>query len=321
MTADFREAIENAHPGLLRFDRLRTLQVNLGNMCNQSCAHCHVQAGPNGEKIMPRPAMQRIIDFLDKYPSLCIDITGGCPELNPDFRFFIENVCQKVSRLMVRTNLTVFFEPGLDWIPEWYAKHKVVLIASLPCYSKENVDSQRGRGVFDKSIDALKMLNELGYGCNGTLELNLVYNPGGEFLPGPQEQLEAEYKKQLGEKYGIRFNCLFTLANVPVGRFRQYLRANGRLEQYLRLLARNFNPDAVENIMCRSLISVDYRGVLYNCDFNQALGLGILDIAGKPVMIEQLEDVLTGELEIVTEQHCFCCTAGAGSSCTGPLVK
>ena len=312
---------ESISPQILRFDKLQTLQVNLGNRCNQSCAHCHVQAGPNGKKIMPKQVMFKIIDFLQKHPELVIDITGGCPELNPDFKFFLENICDLASTVMVRTNLTVFFEPGFEWVPKWYSDHKVVLIASLPCYTKQNVDKQRGSGVFEKSIAALKMLNQLGYGCNGQLQLNLIYNPGGDFLPGPQEQIEADYKKELDQKYSIKFNKLFTITNAPIGRFRQYLQANGQLEQYQRLLVEKFNPDSAKNIMCRTLVSVDYRGVLYNCDFNQALGLPIIDSTGNVATIDKLQSVLSEGLDIITDEHCFCCTAGAGSSCTGSLVK
>ncbi len=321
MAADFKKTVERINPGLLRLDRLETLQVNLGNMCNQTCRHCHIQGGPDGKKIMPKTVMVKIIDFVRSHPGLCVDMTGGCPELNPDFKFFLNNVYKLASRLMVRTNLTVFFEPGLDWAAAWYSEHEVVLIASLPCYTEENVNKQRGAGVFRKSIDALRMLNELGYGADGQLELNLVYNPGGDFLPGAQEQLEAEYKRELHEKYGIRFNKLFTITNAPIGRFKQYLQSNGRLEQYQVLLAENFNPDAAENVMCRNLVSVDYRGLVYNCDFNQVLDLPIIDSRGGAVTIETLREVLSGSLEIITGEHCFCCTAGAGSSCTGAVVK
>ncbi|MHC4474915.1 MAG: arsenosugar biosynthesis radical SAM (seleno)protein ArsS [Planctomycetota bacterium] len=318
---DFRQIVEGMYPGFLRLDSLETLQVNLGNRCNQSCAHCHVQAGPNGAKVMPRNVMLKIIGFLRQHRGLTIDITGGCPELNPSFRFFVEHVGDLAGELMVRTNLTVFYEPGLEWLGQWYRDRRVVLIASLPCYTEDNVDKQRGKGVFERSAAALQMLNRLGYGSDDSLELDLVYNPGGEFLPGPQEQLEADYKTELGEKYGIRFTKLFTITNVPIGRFRQYLESNGQLERYQQLLAENFNGAAVENIMCRSLLSVDYRGVLYNCDFNQALDLPVIDAKGNSVTIEQLDDVVSEGLEIITGEHCFCCTAGAGSSCTGSLVK
>jgi radical SAM/Cys-rich protein len=318
---DFENTIANIDCQLLQFKELRTLQVNLGNRCNQSCAHCHVQAGPDGQKIMSNKVMKKIIAFLEKHEGLAVDVTGGCPELNPGFEFFIDNICQFASRVIVRTNMTIFFEPGMDWIAEWYSRRRVTLVASLPCYTEQNVDKQRGEGVFEKSITALKILNKLGYGYLENLELNLVYNPGAELLPGPQEQLEADYKRELGQNYGIRFNNLFCITNAPIGRFKQYLDEKGCLERYFQLLVDNFNPDAAENIMCRSLISVDFRGVLYNCDFNQALGLAITDTNGRSATIEQLEEILSGDLEIKTAEHCFCCTAGTGSSCTGSLVK
>lgn len=321
MVVDFRETMVNTDVKLLQFDRLKTLQVNLGNKCNQSCVHCHVQAGPDGEKMMSKSVMERIIGFLQNNLHLCVDITGGCPELNPDFRFFVEHVCELTDRLTVRTNLTVLFEPGLDWIASWYKLNRVVLIASLPCYTQENVNEQRGPEVFEKSMAALQMLNELGYGRDEELELDLVYNPKGDFLPGSQENLEADYKRQLHRNYGISFNKLFTITNIPIGRFREFLEANGRLRQYLQLLVDNFNPDAAENLMCRSLISVDYRGILYNCDFNQALGLPVVDSRGTAVTIDQLDAVLSESLDIITGEHCFCCTAGVGSSCTGSLVN
>lgn len=320
MILDFRKELENINPRLLYLDQLETLQVNLGDVCNQSCAHCHVQAGPNGKKVMSRGVMERIIDFLRVHPGLMLDVTGGCPELNPDFKFFIDNACEVAGDLMVRTNVTVFFEPDMDWIPKWYSEKKATLMVSLPCYTAENVDGQRGSGTFEKSIAALRMLNNLGYGTNGRLQMNLVYNPGGDFLPGRQDQLEADYKRELLEKYGVRFNRLLAITNAPIGRFRSHLEADGRLGQYQRLLMENFNPDAAENIMCRKLISIGHDGVVYNCDFNQALGLPVLDRNGRFVSIERLQQALDEGIELITGDHCFCCTAGAGSSCTGSLV-
>ena len=321
MNLDFKQTVESIKPASLKFGKLQTLQVNLGNRCNQRCTHCHVHGGPEGKKIMSRKVMLKIIDFLRRHRGLVVDITGGCPELNPDFRFFIEKVISFASTVVVRTNLTVFLEPDLCWVPLWYKEHKVVIIGSLPCYTPENVDKQRGQGVFEKSIKALKMLNGLGYGCNGRLQLNMVYNPSGDFLPGPQQQLEADYKRQLDEKYGISFNKLFTITNAPVGRFKRYLETNGYLEQYQQLLEQNFNPDTIESLMCRTQISVDYMGILYNCDFNQVLDLPIIDSMGQVVTIDLLEKVLGEGVDIITAEHCFCCTAGAGSSCTGALVK
>ncbi len=320
MIVDFKKELENIDPRLLCLDRLQTLQVNLGNRCNQSCTHCHVEAGPNGKRIMSRNVMEKIIDFLRKRLGLTVDITGGCPELNPDFKFFVDSVCTVAAHVIVRTNVTVFFEPDMSWVPQWYSDKKVALMVSLPCYTAENVNRQRGAGAFEKSIAALKMLNDLGYGGSGPLQMNLVYNPGGDFLPGAQDQLEADYKRELYEKYGIRFNKLLTITNAPIGRFKQHLEANGQLDQYQRLLVENFNPDAAENIMCRTLISVGYDGIAYNCDFNQALGLPIIDPRGRTVSIERLQQALDEGIELITGDHCFCCTAGAGSSCTGSLV-
>ena len=321
MSCDFKRMLRQVDPRYLIIGRLDTLQLNLGNRCNQSCAHCHVGAGPKGNNIMSLQVMLRIIDFVDKHPDLIVDMTGGCPELNPDFRFLIARLYPLAAKLMVRTNLTVFLESRLDWIPQWYADHGVTIVASLPCYTQGNVDKQRGDGVFEKSIAVLKMLNNLGYGEDQELELNLVYNPGGNFLPGCQQQLEVEYKQKLSDDYGVRFNNLFTITNAPIGRFRQYLEANGQLSQYQQLLRANFNADAAGSIMCHNLVSVDYLGLVYNCDFNQALGLPIVDSHGCTVTIENLDKALAGGLEIITDEHCFCCTAGAGSSCSGSLVK
>ncbi len=321
MIADFKKELESIDSRLLSLERLETLQVNLGDRCNQSCAHCHLQAGPNGEKIMSRKVMEKIIDLLRSRPGLTVDVTGGCPELNPDFKFFIDGACEAARHVMVRTNATVFFEPDLSWVPRWYSEKKVTLTVSLPCYTAQNVDGQRGAGAFEKSIAALRLLNDLGYGANGRLQLNLVYNPGGGFLPGRQDQLEVDYKRELHEKYGVRFNKLFTITNAPIGRFKQHLQANGQLYQYQRLLVENFNPDAAESIMCRTLISIGCDGIAYNCDFNQALDLPIVDLQGRIVSIERLQEALNGGIELITGDHCFCCTAGAGSSCTGSLVK
>lgn len=321
MNRDFSERIKQLDPKLLNLDRLQTLQVNLGNKCNQRCRHCHIQAGPDGKKIMSREVMLKIISFLKDHHELTVDITGGCPELNPDFKFFLNQVCRFADSVMVRTNLTVFLAPGMQWVQESYSANKVILIASLPCFSAENVEEQRGKGVFEKSIAALRILNNLGYGYQKDLELNLVYNPGGVFIPCSQKELEEEYKKQLKDNFGIKFNKLFTITNAPVGRFRQYLKANGQLENYQKLLIENFNTAAARNIMCRNLISVDYKGRLYNCDFNQALGLNLEDKNRTPITINDLDKLISQKIEIITANHCFCCTAGAGSSCTGSLVE
>jgi radical SAM/Cys-rich protein len=315
---DFSEKVVETNPDLLDFAKLETLQVNISNKCNQACQHCHLIAGPESSKVMSKEVMKKIIDFLKKHPDLTLDITGGAPELNPHFRFLVEKASAILSRIMVRTNLTVFFEEGMEDIPEFYKTHRIVVIASLPCYLRENVEAQRGTGVYEKSIKALKKLNKLGYG--DTLELNLVYNPGGAFLPPNQKDLEEAYKKNIMESHGVRFNNLFTIVNAPLGRFRKSLDANGEYEKYLELLEKNYNPNTVVNIMCRNLVSVDYRGILYNCDFNQVVDLPIKDQVGKTVTIDDMEELIRKGFKIETANHCYCCTAGSGSSCTGALA-
>ncbi len=299
--------------------KIKALQVNLGNVCNQHCKHCHIRANPAGNKIMSKQVLQGIIDFLQEQEGLVLDITGGSPELHPNFRFLIEKARQLAFRLMVRTNLTVFFEKGMDWIPGWYRDHSVVVMASLPCYTQKNVDKQRGNGVFEKSIKALKELNEFGYG--DFLELNLLHNPAGDSLPAPQKELETDYKRELFKNYGVIFDSLFTLTNAPLGRFKDYLKANGQFERYIQLLIRSFNPDTAAGIMCRALISVDWQGVLYNCDFNLAAGLPIRDRAGRTIEIDHLQEAIDGMYETVVAEHCYSCTAGLGSSCTGALIE
>ncbi|MDY6855233.1 MAG: arsenosugar biosynthesis radical SAM protein ArsS [Thermodesulfobacteriota bacterium] len=318
MSFSFKEKIRQINPGFLDFDKLEILQVNLGDMCNQRCLHCHVDAGPNGTHIMHREVMEEIISFLRDHKGYTLDITGGCPELHPDFSFFINEVYQLTPRTLVRTNLTVLTEKEMDWVSQCYRDLSIVLMASLPCYTKESVDQQRGDGVFEKCVDALKRLNELGYGDSH--ELNLIYNPGGDFLPPPQRVLEAEYKKVLFQNYRVKFNNLLTITNAPLGRFKNYLKKNEKLEKYTDLLVESFNPEAAAHIMCRSLVSVNWQGILYNCDFNQAAGLPIRDKAGKIMKSKEIEETIEGRLEIEMGEHCYCCTAGAGSSCTGVLV-
>lgn len=318
---NFSQRVSDINQQFLHFDTLKILQVNVGNLCNQSCEHCHVNAGPGGTHIMGPEVMDRIQQFAERHRELTVDITGGAPEMNPFFRRFADSLHGRVNRLMVRTNLTVFFEAGREDLPQWYAERGIVLVASMPCYLKENVDGQRGGGVYDKSIRALQMLNALGYGTGGRLELDLVYNPGTDVLPASQADLEAAYKRELKEKYGIVFDRLFTITNAPVGRFLTWLQQHGKLGAYQRLLEENFTPETAEQIMCRQLVSVDWRGVLYNCDFNQALDRPIIDRQGRPATIDCLEELLARGFRIITDSHCFCCTAGAGSSCTGSLIK
>ncbi len=318
MVAPFKERLKSINPVYVRFDSLQTIQLNLGNLCNLSCTHCHVDASPKGKGVMGKEVMEKIVGFLSRHTGMTLDITGGCPEMNPLFRFLVESTDGLSPRRIVRSNLTIMTEPGREWLPEFCRDHGLVITASLPCYLEENVDRQRGAGTYIRSIAALKRLNELGYG--ETRELNLVYNPGGDFIPGSQKELEAAYKKELMERFGIRFNNLYTITNAPVGRFRSYLEATGAYERYLHLLATSFNPEAAGNIMCRTLVSVDWKGLLYNCDFNQALGLPITDKEGRPLKIDDLEKAARSGTELILSQHCYCCTAGEGSSCTGALA-
>jgi radical SAM/Cys-rich protein len=262
--------------------------------------------------------MDAVVSLLERVPGVTLDLTGGCPELNPDFRYLVEQTDPLSLRRMVRSNLTIIKEPGMEWLPEFYKSHGLVIVASLPCYMEENVDQQRGMGVYSHCMAALKELNSIGYGDE--LELNLVYNPGGDFIPGSQQGLEDAYKKELAERHGIRFNNLFTITNAPIGRFREYLEAKGAYDRYLNLLATSFNPAAASNIMCRTMVSVDWKGFLYNCDFNQAIGLPITDEDGRIMKIDDLEGAARSGNELFLAQHCYCCTAGGGSSCTGSLV-
>ena len=318
MVAAFVERLKEINPVYIRFDTLQTLQVNLGNRCNLACRHCHVSASPQGTMVMGREVMTKIIGFLSRQRGITLDITGGCPEMNPHFPFLIEATEGFSPRRIVRSNLAIMTEPGMEWLPGFYKRHGLVIIASLPCYLEENVDRQRGEGIYGRSIAALKALNGIGYG--ETMELDLVYNPGGEFVPGSQRELEAAYKKELMERHGIRFNNLYTITNAPIGRFREHLEAKGTYDRYLNLLATSFNPDAAGSIMCRTLVSIDWKGFLYNCDFNQASGLPITGADGGVLKIDDLEGAARSGNELFLSQHCYCCTAGEGSSCTGALT-
>jgi radical SAM/Cys-rich protein len=318
MVSAFKERLHEINPVYLKFESLQTLQVNLGNLCNLSCSHCHLNASPHGKELMDVEVMAKIVDFLSRQRGLTLDITGGCPELTPHFRFFIEATDGLSLRRIVRSNLTVLLEPGMEWLAEFYQEHGLVIIASLPCYLEENVDRQRGKGVHGKSIAALKRLNELGYGSS--LELDLVYNPAGDFIPGSQKELETAYRTELSVRHGVRFNNLYTITNAPIGRFLEHLEAKGAFDRYLNLLVTSFNHDAAKNIMCRSLVSVNWQGVLYNCDFNQAIGLPITGEDGNILNIDDLEKAAKTGNELFLSQHCYCCTAGEGSSCTGALA-
>jgi radical SAM/Cys-rich protein len=297
------------------------LQVNLGRYCNQACIHCHVESGPNRKEMMSRETVEAVLRFLagSKIPTL--DITGGAPELNPHFDYLVESAKRLDCHVMDRCNLTVIFEPGKDYLPEFFKRHQVELVCSLPCYSEENVDKQRGKGTFDLSTRALQRFNELGYGKpDSRLVLNLVYNPVEPHLPPPQEKLEQDYKRELGEKFGIVFNHLYCLTNMPITRYEAHLRLRGEHEQYRELLANSFNPATLDHVMCRNLVSVGWQGMIYDCDFNQMLDLPLTDAAGKRLDIGSLALDQVARRPITAGNHCYACTAGAGSSCGGTLV-
>lgn len=311
----FKERIEGINPSFTRFEELRTLQLNLGNRCNLACAHCHVGASREGDKVMSKEVIDAIVVFLRNHGDITLDITGGCPELNPNFPYLITETDGLDVRRLVRTNLVIATEPDMAGLFEFYRDHGLALVASLPCFTRENVDRQRGVGVFERSIAALRRLNDLGYG--DILELTLVYNPGGDALPGPQKELEALYREELMAGYNIRFTRLFTLTNVPIGRFRDHLAAQGALAHYLRTLSERFNPVTAPSLMCRSLISVDWMGNLYNCDFNQAVQMVLPNGSDGPLRIGDLERALKRGIPIQFNNHCFACTAGEGSGCFG----
>jgi len=306
-------------PALQR-EAVSTLQVNLGYLCNQQCLHCHVNAGPGRTEIMSADNIQSVIDYLDTSNVKLLDLTGGAPELNPHFRKLVKAARARNVAVIDRCNLTVLDEPGQENLAEFLAEYGVQVTASLPCYQKENVDGQRGKGVFDKSIAGLKRLNQLGYGTTGSrLVLNLVYNPTGPFLPPPQNILEADYKQRLFEEHGIVFTQLLTLANMPIQRFGSSLISKGQFNDYMTLLQTAHKDENLQTVMCRSLISVDWQGYLYDCDFNQMLNLPMqLENMKKP----HLRDVLNRDISgasIVVRGHCYGCTAGQGSSCGGAL--
>ena len=259
----------------LKRSAIETLQINVGKLCNQACHHCHVEAGPLRTEIMSEATVNRIITLIERTPTLkTIDLTGGAPELNPSFRKLVLFARSKNLEVIDRCNLTVFYEKGQEDLPQFLKDNNIHVIASLPCYTKDNVDKQRGRGVFDKSVEALKLLNSLGYGVTGTgLALDLVYNPGGAFLPGAQEKLQADYKRELKHYFNIEFNNLFTITNMPIKRFLEDLNRQGKYESYMELLVNNFNPKAADSVMCKTLVSIGWDGQVYDCDFNQMLEL------------------------------------------------
>jgi radical SAM/Cys-rich protein len=299
------------------------LQVNVGKLCNLMCVHCHVNAGPKRKEIMTRETIDRIIDWLARTDIPIVDLTGGAPEMIPDFRYFIERVkgLQPSRHVIDRCNLTILLESGYEDLAEFLAARKVEIIASMPCYSAENVNAQRGEGVFEESIAALELLNSLGYGFDPELPLHLVYNPVGAFVSPAQNDLEVNYKRELKKHFGIAFNNLYALTNLPIGRFASYLHHNNKLDEYMELLISAFNPATITGLMCRNTISVGWRGEIYDCDFNQQLGMQWSSDGGtKPLFLWDIDPNCLEDRAIMTGDHCFGCTAGAGSSCGGAIV-
>ena len=315
----FAQKLEE-HSISLRRARPQILQVNVGKLCNLTCVHCHVNAGPKRREIMTHETIDRVLDWLSKTEIPVVDLTGGAPEMIPDFRYFIERVktLESPRHVIDRCNLTILLDPGYEELPEFLAKHKVEIIASMPCYTPRNVNAQRGEGVFDGSIAGLQRLNSLGYGIEPELPLHLVYNPVGAFLPGQQTELELDYKRELKGHFGIVFNKLYSITNLPIGRFAAYLRHNDKFEEYMELLISAFNPATIDGLMCRNTLSVGWRGEVYDCDFNQQLDMQWVN--GRPLFLWDLDPDAIDNREIMTGDHCFGCTAGAGSSCSGALV-
>ncbi|TNE76051.1 MAG: radical SAM/Cys-rich domain protein [Gammaproteobacteria bacterium] len=302
------------------------LQVNLGYRCNQSCSHCHVNAGPNRTEQMGEDNIELILEVLRQRRPATLDLTGGAPEMHPQFRYLVSRATALGVEVIDRCNLTILMTSGYEDLASFLAEKRVTIVASLPCYTRKNVDQQRGKGVFEQSIEGLRLLNQLGYGRDATLPLNLVYNPGGAFLPPPQEQLKRDYQAHLQEDFGICFNQLYTITNMPISRFGATLLARGEYEAYLQLLKNSFQDANLDALMCRDTVSVDWRGQLYDCDFNQMLELPMAAGDGQLIASDRrrhLRDLLTDDLTdqaIAVGDHCYGCTAGQGSSCGGALA-
>ncbi len=317
--------MQDTRPLLLHSDfpplhrgRLDTLQVNLGYLCNLSCAHCHVNAGPTRTELMAGETVDLVLALLDRAEIGSLDLTGGAPELNPHFRRLVSGARQLGVRVIDRCNLTVLLEPEQEGLAEFLAREGVEITASLPCYLESNVEQQRGKGVYNDSIRAIQLLNRLGYAVDPQLCLNLVYNPIGPVLPPPQDTLECDYRRELGARFGIHFNHLFTITNMPISRFGAVLLAQGQFDQYMALLKASYSPANLDTVMCRSLVSVDWQGYLFDCDFNQMLSIPLLARERRHVRDLLRQSKLEGE-SIATGEHCYGCTAGQGSSCSGAL--
>ena len=303
----------------VRRGRLDTLQVNLGYVCNLSCVHCHVNAGPNRTESMGRETVEQVLALVAREGVELLDLTGGAPELNPHFRYLVETARGMGVRVMDRCNLTVLFEPGQEELANFLARQQVEITASLPCYLEDNVEQQRGKGVYADSIRAIRLLNELGYGRDPALCLNLVYNPVGAVLPPPQQALQADYRRELGARFDIRFDQLFTITNMPISRFGAVLLAQGEYVRYMQLLRDNFSAANLDTVMCRNLLSIDWQGYVYDCDFNQMLDLPILASDRQRHISGLLPGAAMEGRPIRTGEHCYGCAAGQGSSCGGAL--
>ncbi len=316
----FADLISNHGYHALKPMAIEIFQINIGKLCNQTCGHCHVDAGPDQKEAnMSRATLEKCLDIIERHDIRTVDITGGAPELNPNFRWFVTECARQGRKVMNRCNLTIIVSnPKYHDLPEFFAENSVQVISSLPYFSKRRTDSQRGDGVFDDSIRALQMLNKVGYGKDRTgLILDLVYNPTGAFLPSGQAQLEAEFKRQLDRKFGIEFNNLYAITNLPISRFLEYLIDSGQYSSYMESLVEAFNPATINGLMCRNTISISWDGHIYDCDFNQMLDL---KVASKSTHISNFDMDALANRDIVTNQHCYGCTAGAGSSCGGELV-
>ncbi len=316
----FEESLRASGLFPLKATGISVFQINVGKLCNQTCRHCHVEAGPNRKEMMSRETAELCIRALERTTIPTVDITGGAPELNPNFRWLVERSRGLGRQVMDRSNLTVLLLPSQEGLAEFLAAHEVEIVASLPYFQEQQTDAQRGAGVFAKSIEALRLLNALGYGAaEGRLKLNLVYNPAGAFLPPSQHAIESDFRRELQRRYEVTFNSLYALTNVPIGRFREFLEASGNYERYMTKLAGAYNPNAASGVMCRYTLSVGWDGTLYDCDFNQMLDVTVDH--GAPAHIRDFSEAMLTRRRIVTGQHCYACTAGAGSSCTGTSVK
>jgi len=317
---DFDSALEAVGKPLRR-SKPEVLQLNVGKLCNLTCSHCHVNAGPGRKEIVAGETVDAILRWFEKTEIPTLDLTGGTPEMVPDFRRMVKAVrsFDRPRRVIDRLNATIINAPGYEWVAEFLAEQEVEIVASMPCYKPGNVNEQRGEGVFDSSILAFQKLNELGYGRDPRLRLQFVYNPNGAFLPGSQEQLEKDYRREMKACFGIDFDNLYCIANMPVARFAAYLKRNDRLHDYMQLLKDAFNPATVDALMCRNTINVSWQGEVYDCDFNQMLGLGLGGEKESGLLVWELDPKMFERVPIRTGDHCFGCTAGQGSSCGGAL--